>query len=108
MNKREVAVVEEVVAEVRATMPGIVAGWQRVWVQFQSSAGYLSTRVMCDAAPVDAVRHRALFVRFEACARRLRGAAAHDTPAFVSCDIEVVAGGAHTARVARDPSVWLA
>ena len=87
-------------------MQSIAPAWRRATVRFAWDGGCFSTRVSYadahDPLPVDAVRHRALFVRLQQAGRRLRPA----TSSPVVCDVDIDAGGAVRFRAgsARAPA----
>jgi len=98
MNEREDDLAQEVALLVRGAMQAIAPAWRRATVQFAWDGGCFSTTVSYAAAhdslPVDAVRHRALFVRLQQAGRRLPHVA---TPG--GCDVDIDAAGTHAARV---------
>lgn len=98
MSVRDEELVEEVALLVRGAMQAIAPAWRRATVRFAWDGGCFSTTVSYAAAqdplPVDAVRHRTLFVRLQQAGRRLHPAEAH--PA--ACDVDIDAAGAVRVR----------
>ena len=90
METRDAAVVEDVVAHVRAALQGAAPAWGRALVRFEVMGGCFSTRVLHGAGerlePLDAVRHQPLFLRLQALGRQLSAVAGRRDGA---CDVEI-------------------
>jgi hypothetical protein len=93
MDARDAEVVADVVAQVRATLQAAAPAWRRAHVRFELLGGCFSTRVLVDdgpagdrLAPLDAARHRTLFVRLQAMGRPLCAA---DGRQAAACDVEI-------------------
>ena len=98
MTEQEDALAEEVALLVRGAMQAIAPAWRRATVRFAWDGGCFSTTVSYAAAhdpvPVDAVAHRALFVRLQQAGRRLPYPGSSG-----GCDVDIDAVGTHAARV---------
>ena len=104
MDKREAELVQDVVVQVRATPPAAPPAWRRALVRFEMQDGCFSTRVSHGAdvthgalLPLDAVRHRHLFVGLQSMGRQLLGPARDSGGA---CEVEIDPLGHRTHRPA--------
>ena len=101
MDPKDVELVGDVAAEVRAVLQAVAPAWRLALVRFELLDGCFSTRVLHGAAgalePLDAVRHRSLFVRLQGTGRQLCAAAG---PSGGRCEVEIDWGGQRATRSA--------
>ena len=106
-DDQESDLVRAVADQLRGEMGLTAPAWEQAQVQFRAVGGGFSTSVSFTASggtrPLDALHHRALFVRLQDMGRRLHGAAGHSASGFTACEVLVAPEGTHGLRVSSEP-----
>lgn len=105
-DDRESDLVRAMADQLRGTMEVTVPSWEQAQVQFRAVGGGFSTSVSFTAPggtrPLDALHHRALFVRLQDMGRRLHGATGHSASGFTVCEVVVAPQGTHGLRISGE------